>query len=526
MGQADTMSYSHIQAPQRAAEIPDIDLVSFTLRHAMQLGDKPVLVDGASGQTLGYAELARAVHSFAAGLAARGFAKGDTFGICVPNLPEFAVAFHGVLAAGGRCTTANPLYTARELGHQLADTRATMLLTVPPLLEVAREAAAPTGCEVVVLGEAHEATAFSELLGDPKAVPAVAIDPALDTAAILYSGGTTGLPKGVLLSHRNLVATLALAEQALDVASDDVVIAALPFFHIYGLHVILNIALQAGATVVSMPRFELGQFLDLIERHGVTRAYIVPAMAVTLADADLEGRDLTSLRHVLSAAAPLGTALTEALERRLGCPVSEGFGMTEMSGITHLVPPVGGTRKSGSIGPPIPGVECRLVDPETGEDVATGERGELWVRSPKVMQGYLNNPQATAEMIDPDGWLRTGDIAVMDNDGWFEIVGRIKEIIKHKGFQVFPAELEMILGAHPAVADCAVIGVPDERAGEIPKAYVVPEGDEFDPDALIRYVAERVAPYKRIRVIEAVEQIPKSPSGRVLRHALRTKVAD
>jgi acyl-CoA synthetase (AMP-forming)/AMP-acid ligase II len=200
--------------------------------------------------------------------------------------------------------------------------------------------------------------------------------------------------------------------------------------------------------------------------------------------------------------------------------------MTEISGITHLVPPAGGPRKSGSIGPPIPGVECRLVDPKTGEEVATGERGELWVRSPKVMQGYLNNPQATAEMIDPDGWLRTGDIAVMENDGWFEIVGRIKEIIKHKGFQVFPAELEMILGAHPAVADCAVIGVPDERAGEIPKAYVVPAGDEFDPDALILYVAERVAPYKRIRAIEAVEQIPKSPSGRILRHALRTKVAD
>jgi acyl-CoA synthetase (AMP-forming)/AMP-acid ligase II len=521
MRQADTMSGSDIEEARRAAEVPDIDLVSFILRRATELGDKPALIDGASGRVLSYAQLAAAVPSFAAGLAARGFGKGDTFCSFIPNLPEFAVAFHGVLAAGGRCTTANPLYTARELGHQLADTGARMLLTVPQFLDVAREGAKPTGCEVLVLGDAPGATPFSELLGDPDAAPNVAINPAIDVAAILYSGGTTGMPKGVLLSHRNLVATLALAEQALDVATDDVVIAALPFFHIYGLHVILNMALQAGATVVSMPRFELGQFLDLIERHRVTRAYIVPAMAVALAEADLKGRDLTSVRHVLSGAAPLGNVLTEAVERRLGCPVSEGFGMTEMSGVTHLVPPLTGTRKTGSIGPPIPGVECRLVDPQTGEEVPTGERGELWMRSPKVMQGYLNNPHATAEMIDPDGWLRTGDIAVMDKDGWFEIVGRIKEIIKYKGFQVFPAELEMILSGHPAVADCAVIGVADERAGEVPKAYVVPAGGDFDPDAVLQFVAERVAPYKRIRAIEAVEQIPKSASGRILRHVLR-----
>ena len=195
--------------------------------------------------------------------------------------------------------------------------------------------------------------------------------------------------------------------------------------------------------------------------------------------------------------------------------------MTEMSGITHVVPPFGRSTKPGSIGPPIPGVECCLVDPATGRQVPTGERGELWMRSPKVMQGYLNNPQATADTIDPDGWLRTGDIAIKDEEGWFEIVGRIKEIIKSKGFQVFPAELEMILADHPAVADCAVIGVADDRAGEIPTAYIVPAGDNFDPDAILQYVAERVAPYKRIRAIEAVDQIPKSASGRILRHLLR-----
>jgi acyl-CoA synthetase (AMP-forming)/AMP-acid ligase II len=516
-----------IQAPMREADmpdIPDIDLASFTLHRAEQLGDKPALIDGASGRALSYAELLRAVRGFAAGLAARGFGKGDTFCICLPNVPEFAVAFHGVVAAGGRCTTANPTYTARELGHQLADANARMLLTVPQFLDVAREAAAPTGCELYVLGEENGATPFSALLGEPKAAPHVAIDPASDIAGILYSGGTTGLPKGALLSHRNLIATLVQAERALGVTSEDVVIAALPFFHVYGLHVILNMALQAGATVVSMARFELDLFLDVVERHRVTRGYIVPAMARALAThPSVEGRDLSALRHVLSGAAPLGAALTEACERRLGCRVSEGFGMTEMSGVTHVVPPFGEMRKPGSIGPAIPGVECRLVDPDTGEEVARGERGELWMRGPKVMQSYLNNPQATAAMIDPDGWLRSGDIAVVDEDGWFQIVGRIKEIIKHKGFQVFPAELEMILSGHPSVADCAVIGIADEKAGEVPKAFVVPAGDDLDHDSIMQFIAERVAPYKRIRAIEVVHQIPKSPSGRILRHMLRDR---
>jgi acyl-CoA synthetase (AMP-forming)/AMP-acid ligase II len=503
------------------AEVPNIDLASFTLRHARELGDKPAVIDAATGGSLSYAELERSVRRFAAGLAARGFAKGDTCCLCLPNVPEFVIAFHGVLAVGGRCTTANPLYTARELGHQLADTDARLLVTVPSSLEAAREAATSTGCEVFVVGDVDGAAPFSALLGDAGAAPDVTIDPDADVAAILYSGGTTGLPKGVLLSHRNLVATLALGEQAMALSADDVSLAALPFFHVFGLHVILNFALQAGATVVAMARFELRQFLRSIERYRVTRAYVVPAIAHALADEPaVERSDLSSLRHVLSGAAPLGSESTKATERLLGCPLTEGFGMTEMSAITHLVPPFGSERKPGSIGPPIPGVECRLVDPETGRDVGPAERGELWMRSPKVMRGYLNNPEATAAMVDADGWLRSGDIAVVDEDGWFSVVGRIKEIIKYKGFQVFPAELELILIGHADVADCAVIGVPDEVAGEVPKAFVVPAGHRPDPDSVIRYVAEQVAPHKRIRAIEFIDAIPKSQSGRILRRIL------
>jgi acyl-CoA synthetase (AMP-forming)/AMP-acid ligase II len=502
------------------AAIPEVGLADFVLRRSQGLGDKPALVDGASGREVTYFELRRLVRSFASGLAAHGLRPGDTVCACLPNVPEFPVVFHGAVAAGMRCATANPLYTDRELGHQLVDTGAKILVTIPENLDTALEAAAPTRCEVCVLGNDERATPFSALLGDPAVAPEPPLDPN-EVAAILYSGGTTGLPKGVLLSHRNLVATLALAESRMAMTSDDIVLAALPFFHVYGLHVIMNFGLQAGATVVAMPHFDLQQFLDLVERYRVTRGYIVPAIAVALAqDSVVVDRDLSSLRHVLSGAAPLGPELARACERRLGCPVTEGFGMTEMSAITHLVPPFADVRKPGSIGPAIPGVDCRLVDPETGQDAVPGGSGELWMRSAKVMRGYLNNPEATAATVDRDGWLRSGDIATVDDDGWFSVVGRIKEIIKYKGFQVFPAELEMLLARHPDVADAAVIGVEDPEAGEIPKAFVVPASDELDTEAVLRHVAAQVAPYKRIRAIEVIDEIPRSQSGRILRRVL------
>ena len=481
-----------------------------------------------SGRALSYAGLDRSVRSFAAGLAARGFAKGDTFAIYMPNAPEYAVAFHGVVAAGGRCTTANPLYTARELGNQLADSHAGMLLTAPAFLDVALEAAKRAGgCEVFVLGQSDRAVPFRELLGDPGTAPSVTIDPALDIAALPYSSGTTRASKGVMLSHRNLVANMVQTEPVLAVSAEDVVIAVLPFFHVYGMCVIMNLSLLAGATLVTMPRFQLEQFLDLLERHRVTRAYVVPPIALALAkDPAVEGRDLSALRHVLCGAAPLGADLAEEVAKRIGCSVTQGCGMTEMSPVTHLAPPDSAVKKPGSIGPPIPGTECRLVDPDTRRDARPGEPGELWMRGPQVMQGYLDNRNATARMIDAEGWLHSGDVAVVDEDGWFTIIDRVKELIKYKGFQVAPAELEAILITHPQVADCAVIGVPDDEAGELPKALVVPASHDLDTDALAAFVAEQVAPHKRLRVIELVAEIPKSPSGKILRRLLRERQRD
>ncbi len=401
-------------SPFAAVEIPQTDVTSFVLERAEELGDKPALIDGPSGRTITFAGLAEAIRSFSAGLAENGFGPGDAIAIYMPNVPEYAIAFHGAAAAGGRATTANPLYTARELEHQLRDSGACMLLTVPPFLEIAKEAAAAAGVEdIFVLGEAEGVRPFSDLMGDPSAAPSPSIDPE-EVAVLPYSSGTTGLPKGVMLTHRNLVANLVQTRAANLCDESSVVIGVLPFFHIYGQTVIMNLNLVLGATTVTMPRFDLDQFLTLIEKHRVTHAYVVPPIALALAKHPaVEGRDLSSIQMIMSGAAPLGPELTGQLAARIStCTVTQGYGLTETSPVTHMMPLDEAPDKPGSIGYPVSGTECRLIDPESGEDVGEGERGEVWVRGPQVMKGYLNNPEATADTVDADGWLHTGDIGV------------------------------------------------------------------------------------------------------------------
>ena len=510
-----------------APEIPDVDISSFVLAGAREHPDKAALIDGPSGRTVTFAELDRLSDAFAGAIAARGIGKGDTVCVYMPNLPEYAVVFHGVCRAGAVNTTANPLYSAREVNHQLHDSGAKLIVTIPMFLEIAREAAQGTHVEEIVLiggdGSEEDVTQIGELLGAGAAPPDVEIDPDSDLAVLPYSSGTTGLPKGVMLTHRNLVANIVQTDAAMSVEADDVLIGVLPFFHIYGMTVIMNMGLWSGATIVTMPRFDLDQFLELIEKHGITCGYVVPPIALALAKHPaVDGRDLSSLRMIMSGAAPLGPELTAQVTERLGVPVTQGYGMTELSPVSHFCPLEG--IKPGTIGPEIPGTESRLVDPETGEDVDVGERGELWVRGPQVMVGYLNNEEATKETITEDGWLRTGDIAVVDEDGYYSIVDRLKELIKYKGFQVPPAELEAILIGHPAVADCAVIGVPDEEAGELPKGFVViAEGADVSDEELMEHVAGQVSPQKKLRLIERVGEIPKSASGKILRRELRDR---
>jgi acyl-CoA synthetase (AMP-forming)/AMP-acid ligase II len=510
------------RSPEPDLEIPDRDVSFQVLAEAEGRGERAALIDGPSGHTLSYAELAAQVRRMASGLAARGFGPGEVLGVFMANAPEYAVAFHGAASAGGAVSTVNPLYTAEELARQMRDARARFLLTAAPFLETALEAAQGSDVEeVFVLGEGDGGTAFEQLLGDESGAPELQLDSDEALAALPYSSGTTGLPKGVMLTHRNLVANLCQIQRGFPIEADDTLIGVLPFFHIYGMTVIMNQGLMAGATIVTMPRFELEQFLQLIERHRVTRAYVVPPIALALAKHPAVDRyELSSLRAMKCGAAPLGAELVERVSERLGCFVSQGYGLTETSPVTHVIR-LRGENRPGTIGQPLPMTECRIVDPESGEDLAAGERGELLIRGPQVMKGYLNNPEATEATIDRDGWLHSGDVATSDEDGFFRIVDRLKELIKYKGFQVPPAELEALVAAHPAVADVAVVGVPDEEAGELPKAFVVPAAEkQIDPEELIAWVAERVAPQKRIRQVEVTDEIPKSPSGKILRRLL------
>jgi acyl-CoA synthetase (AMP-forming)/AMP-acid ligase II len=414
-----------------------------------------------------------------------------------------------------------------ELTHQMNDAGARFLVTVTHFLDIALEAAEGSGVEeVFVVGGGEGATDFAELLEADGPAPAVEIDPAEDLAALPYSSGTTGLPKGVMLTHRNLVANLCQVQDQFPIHEMDTLIGALPFFHSFGMTVVMNQGLRAGATIVTLPRFELEEFLRLMEEYGVTLAHLVPPVILALAKHPaVEGRDLSKLRAINSGAAPLGAELARRASERVGAPIVQGYGMTETSPVTHVTR-VERPNKPGSIGQALPMTECRIVDPESGEDVGSGERGELWMRGPQVMKGYLNNPEATASTIDAEGWIHTGDVAVVDADGYFTIVDRLKELIKYKGYQVAPAELEALLATSPAVGDCAVIGVPDEEAGELPKAYVVPTADDFDPEALMAWVAEQVAPQKRIRLVEVTDEIPKSPSGKILRRRLAERERD
>jgi acyl-CoA synthetase (AMP-forming)/AMP-acid ligase II len=526
-----------LASPYPRIDIPDLPLVEFVLQRADDIPDKIALVCGVSGRSLTYGALALAVRRAAAGLHARGVRKGDVVGIVSPNTPEFAVAFYAIATIGAICSTVNPIATAEEIGAQFADSEAIMLITIPDLLEKCRVAArlATTVREIVVFGEAEGATPFSELLAHGDAPPVVHIDPANDVVALPYSSGTSGIPKGVMLTHRNLVANICQGRGvARMVNTDDRVVGVLPFFHIYGMVVIMGGALVEGATIVTLPRFELEGFLRTLQDHRITYANVVPPIILALAKHPLVANyDLSSLRTLFSGAAPLGAELADACATRLDLRVRQGYGLTETSPVTHFHPLDGDVVKPASVGPLVPNTEARIVDPDTGVDLPAGEPGELWIRGPQVMKGYFNKPEATAACLSADGWFRTGDVAVVDDDGWFAIVDRVKELIKYKGLQVAPAELEAILLSHPGIADAAVIPVADADAGEIPKAFVVLRVDaagnapaNASATEIMTFVAERVSPYKKVRRVEFVDAVPKSPSGKILRRLLVQRERD
>ena len=509
------------RSPYPDVIVPEQPFSDYVFEHVSQWGGAPAFIDGPSGRTLTFAEVADGARQVASSLARRGVRKGDVFAMYCPNLPEYAVAVHGVELLGGIVTSANPLYTADELAYQLHDAGATHVLTVPSSLDKAKEAAARTRVrELFVVGEAPGATPFAALLQGHRDLPEVHIDPRQDVALLPYSSGTVGKPKGVVLTHYNLTALLQQIAPLLREHTGHRVLGFLPFFHIFGLQVLMNNTLRHGITCVTMPRFDFELFLRFIQDYRITHLYLVPPIALALAKQPLvDDYDLSSLRYIVSGAAPLDGAIQRAVAARLHVPVVQGYGMTETSLAIALTPPDSASVKVGAAGVLIPNLEGKVVDPATGSELGAHERGELLVRGPNIMHGYLNNPDATRITIEPDGWLHTGDIVSVDDEGYIFVVDRLKELIKYKGMQVAPAEVEGVLVTHPAIADVAVIGIPDAEAGEVPKAFVVLK-ESVRPEAIMQYVAGKVAPHKRVRQIEIVDAIPKSASGKILRRLL------
>jgi acyl-CoA synthetase (AMP-forming)/AMP-acid ligase II len=485
--------------------------------------DAAVLIDGPSGREVTAGALIDDIRRLAGGLTERGYGKGRVTALMAPNIPEFATVFHGVAYAGGTITTVNPTYTAHELQYQLNDAGAELLVVAAPFLETAKEAAQGTAVrEIVVIGTDGGATPLSALMGAPLDAQ-VPVDVVNDVLVLPYSSGTTGLPKGVMLTHRNLVANVDQVQAVRPVAPGEWSVAFLPFFHIYGMTVMLNLYLAAGGGIVTMPRFDLELFLTLCQKHKTPQAFCVPPVVLALAKHPMVDQfDLSALKYIFSGAAPLSASLGQAAAARLGVESGQGYGMTEMSPASHVTPR--GRARPGAAGLTAPNTECRIVDPETGEDRAPGEEGELWVRGPQVMKGYLNNPEATAQTMPGEGWLRTGDLGVFDGDGYLFIRDRVKELIKVKGFQVAPAEVEAALLTHPGIADAAVIGRPDDEAGELPVAFVVrAPGASPAPEEIAAHLEDHLAHYKRPAEFCFVDAIPKSASGKILRRQLRDR---
>lgn len=506
-------------------EVLDVPIHDAVLGRAAEYGDRAALVDGVTGKEITYNQLDAMSRRMAAAFAELGVRHGDTIALYSPNTILYPVVFYGATRAGATVTTVNALYNASELAKQLRDSGARFLVTVSVFLPVATEAVAGTAVEeVFVCDQADGYRSVMELLATNAPEPVVEIDPVNDVAVLPYSSGTTGAAKGVMLTHRNIGTNIVQAEVMINVAAGERIIAILPFFHIYGLTVLMNLPLRLGATVVVLPKFDLQQFLTVLAEQKITRAFVAPPVVLALAKHPaVDAVDLSALKYVTCAAAPLDGALAEACAKRLGLhAVLQAYGMTELSPGTHAVPQDDIDPPAGAVGKLFPSTEMRLVDAE-GNDTETGE---IWIRGPQVMKGYLGRPAETEATIDRDGWLHTGDIGRVDERGYLYVVDRLKELIKYHGYQVPPAELEAVLLTDDRIADAAVIGVSDADGHEVPKAFVVPMPSiTLTEDDVIAYVAERVAPYKKVRRVEFIEAVPKAASGKILRRELRAREA-
>ncbi len=509
----------------KTLDYPEMPLFGMLSRAAEKWPDGTAFSLGE--RNLSYRELEELTGRLAAGLNDLGVSAGDKVLLFLSNSLEFVIGYYGILKAGATVTTVNPLSRQTELKHQIADTGATAIITGAEFYPVVDEVRDGTTLKAVVLADDEKAEGvvpLKKIMEDyPPSPPEFGVKPKEDVAAIVYTGGTTGLPKGVLLTHYNLVANSMQNAAWFGWSHRDIVIGLLPFYHSWGGSTCVNSPILSGARVIIIPRFDAGTLLSTIEREKVTVMYGAASMFTTLVNSpELEKYDLSSLRYVKNGAMPIPPEIRDRWERITGITMALGYGLSEASPETHNSPLH--RIKSGTIGIPTVDTDARIVDEETGEiEMPPGQSGELVIRGPQVMKGYLNRPEDTREALR-NGWLYTGDLAMMDEEGYFHILDRKKETIKYKGYTIAPAEVEAVLYEHPAVSECAVIGKPDALAGEIPKACVVLKpGQKVTEEELIKFCAGRIAPYKRIREVEFIDEVPKTPVGKMLRRVLRDK---
>ncbi|GAB1607340.1 4-coumarate--CoA ligase 2-like [Argonauta hians] len=508
--------------------IPDnMNLTEFALSAMEQYKSNLLIQNGITGVNYTYGEVINKTFKVASALKKSGYQPGDVIAVFSANNPEYLIAFMAASAIGLTTTTVNSGYSAKELQFHLENSNSCAIITVPEMVTVVKEAMATSKTiklkEIIVFGNSHGCRPFSTLMEDDGTAftEIYPSNPKEDILVLPYSSGTTGLPKGVMLTHHNIISNLTQLK-VIQFTPSDRVLGILPFFHIYGMVCIMFSIALSGASIYTLPKFEPESFMSLLSKERLTCAHLVPPLILFLAKHPMVNNyDLSALKILFSGAAPLGKELIDECQEKIKFDdLVQGYGLTETSPATHLtVPPV---LKNGSVGNLLPDTAAKIIDPETHEILGPMQTGELCVRGPQVMKGYLNRIDATAEMIKGD-WLHTGDLAHYDEEEYFYITDRLKELIKYKGFQVPPAELEALLITHPNVQDSAVIGVPDVEAGEIPRAFVVLKDTSITKEQdIIDFVKDNVAPHKKLRGgVQFVSEIPKSAAGKILRRVLK-----